>query len=172
MRRSGYTLVELLVVMSVNSVLMAAAAVLLGMLLRSEHHGRRHFEETNAMTRLAEQLRADIAAANGASIAAVTPDDNPAGTAAPVDHLNMEGDGRRVEYWRDGERVRRVEHEQQRLLSREAYTLAGLSKVDFVLSADQFVSVSLELREGNGSEVWTIESQLGKEQRLSMKEKP
>lgn len=63
MPRRGYTLVEMLVVISVSTVLLGAAVSMLYVLLRAEHGGREHANRATIVARLADQFRTDIHAA-------------------------------------------------------------------------------------------------------------
>ncbi|HVA45201.1 MAG TPA: prepilin-type N-terminal cleavage/methylation domain-containing protein [Pirellulales bacterium] len=173
-RRAGYSLVELLVVISVNSVLMATAAVLLGTLLRTEQQGRQHFERTSAMMRLSQQWRTDVAAARKASLVACTANGEASTAARPPDHLRLQGpETRAIEYWPDGDRLRRAEYQDQTVLRREAYTLADLAETEFMLSDDEMVMVRLTIGHAEGEhDVWSLESHLASDSRFSTEEEP
>ncbi len=67
-RRQGYALVELLVVISIGSLIGTAAAVLLGMLLAADRGSRRHLYESHTLCRLAQAFREDAAAAEVAEL--------------------------------------------------------------------------------------------------------
>jgi len=84
--RRGYLLTEMLVVISVSSVLAAVAVGLLGTLMRIERAGRRHIEETNGLSRLSKQFRRDVASAEEASI----PEENTGGQSEI--HLRLAAD--------------------------------------------------------------------------------
>ena len=66
--RGGYALVEMIVVISVNTALMAVAVGLIGALLRTERQGQHHCERTSALVRLADQFREDLADAGEAAV--------------------------------------------------------------------------------------------------------
>ena len=68
-RRRGYNLVEMIVAISITSVLAGVSLGLIGALIRADHSGRRHLEETQSLARLARQFRADVAQAQAAKLA-------------------------------------------------------------------------------------------------------
>ena len=63
MKRRAFTLIEMVVVITVSSALMGVAIVMLVALLKSEGSSRRHLEFCNILNRLDEQFRADVHAA-------------------------------------------------------------------------------------------------------------
>jgi prepilin-type N-terminal cleavage/methylation domain-containing protein len=63
--RRAFTLVELLVAITVGSVLMGIAVSLLLVLLGAEQSGRTHAERSESLRRLADQFRRDVHAAVG-----------------------------------------------------------------------------------------------------------
>lgn len=153
--RHGYALVELLVVMSVNSVLMAVAVAVLGMLLRSGHQGQYHYERATAIMRLADQFRNDVAAAREASLVAGS--------------LQLSGDDTVVELTCDGDRLRRVEKEDAVIRGREAYRLIDLSQAEFIVSDSKLVTLVLTFSdEARGiGDVWRIDARLAKDRRYA-----
>jgi prepilin-type N-terminal cleavage/methylation domain-containing protein len=158
--RRGYALVELLVVMSVNSVLIAVAVALLCTLLRSGHEGQYHYERTTALMRLADQFRGDIAAARDASVIA--------GSSAKSLQLSGPNDIT-VELTCDGDRICRIEKEGSALRRREAYRLVNLSQAEFIVSELKLVTLVLIFRDdarGIG-DIWRIDAQLAKDWRYA-----
>ena len=67
-RRRGYNLVEMIVAISISSVLASVSLGLIGALIRADHSGRLHLEETQSLARLARQFRADVAQAKAAKL--------------------------------------------------------------------------------------------------------
>jgi prepilin-type N-terminal cleavage/methylation domain-containing protein len=63
MRRRGFTLVEMLVVMTVGSVMFGIGVGVLHLLFQIERAGRDRVQQTRVLARLAEQFRADVNAA-------------------------------------------------------------------------------------------------------------
>jgi Tfp pilus assembly protein FimT len=174
--RGGYALVEMIVVISVNSALMAVAVGLIGALLRTEHLGQHHCERTSALVRLADQFREDLAEAREAAV--VHREANK--TALPdvdsqVKQLRLDGpDERMIEYGRDGERIRRIESQNQRVVRREAYHVLDLTDAGFEVSDDKLVSLHLTLGdEASGArDVWRIDARLAKNARFAREKKP
>jgi len=89
--RRGYTLVELLLVITVVGVLSATGAVLIGLLMSAESRGTGEIVVQTTFARLGRQLRADVHGAASADVADVG--DMEGG------QLNLTGvDGRNVRY--------------------------------------------------------------------------
>ena len=65
--RRGYTLIEMIVVMTAGTVLMGIAVTLLCALLRAEGTGRALVERSASLGRLADQFRRDVHAADQAA---------------------------------------------------------------------------------------------------------
>jgi len=63
MLRRGYSLVEMLVVLTVGAVIVGICVGLLHTLLRTEQNGRERVPQTRILVRLAEQFRTDVSAA-------------------------------------------------------------------------------------------------------------
>ncbi len=63
--RRGYSLIELIVVMTVGATLVGIAVTLLGTLLQADRAVRSHHEQNAMLDRLAERFRRDAHAAEG-----------------------------------------------------------------------------------------------------------
>lgn len=63
MSRRAFTLMEMLVTITVGSVAMAIAVSMLYTIMRVERNGREHVAQTGVLARLVEQFRDDMAAA-------------------------------------------------------------------------------------------------------------
>jgi prepilin-type N-terminal cleavage/methylation domain-containing protein len=63
MSRRGYTLVEMIVAMTIGTVIVGISVGMLHLLLRTERMGRDRVPQTRILARLAEQFRNDVAAA-------------------------------------------------------------------------------------------------------------
>ena len=63
MLRRGFTLIEMLVVMTVGSVIVGIGVGMLHVLLRTEQTGRDRVHQAGVLARLAEQFRSDVGAA-------------------------------------------------------------------------------------------------------------
>jgi len=59
-RRRGYSLMELLVVMTMSSVMLSVTVVLFTLLFRIERSGRDHVRHSAVLGRLADQFRRDV----------------------------------------------------------------------------------------------------------------
>lgn len=182
--RGGFTLIELAVVIAVNSVLMAVAVGLLGTLLRSERTAQQHWKQTGTPGRLAVEFRRDVAAAESASIVqgkAVADRQQP---AVPENILTLQSAGGRVvEYFNDGQAIRRVERAEQAVVRREAFILPGLAETTFDVpeeseidagDAPKLVTMTLRLASapGAGGKSWQITARLAKDLRFAHGDSP
>lgn len=172
-KRDGYTLVELIAVISVNAAMMAVAVGLLGTLLRTERQGQHHYEKTNALVRLADQFREDVATSRASTVSAEASGlGDSSQPAPPIKVLHLQAGDRRIDYLRDGPRLRRIEFEGKNVARREAYTLAELSDARFTVSEDKLVSLRMKL--GADANVpqgdWQIDAQLARDWRFALEE--
>jgi prepilin-type N-terminal cleavage/methylation domain-containing protein len=120
-RRPGYSLVELLVVMTVATVVLGAAGVLLHTVLRTDQAVRDEQQAHAGISRLAEQFRADVHAA-----VAVEPPAAEAGAAAqPVEYRLRLPAGQTVLYRFETGKASRLEQAGQEVKRRETFTLPG-----------------------------------------------
>jgi prepilin-type N-terminal cleavage/methylation domain-containing protein len=113
MRRSAYTLVEMLTAISVGSVLMGIAVSLVIVLLGAEQSGRTHAERSESLRRLADQFRRDVHAAVGE-------------TAGAEDRHGCRlrlADNTSVQYTVGGNGVSREERADSKTVRRESYVL-------------------------------------------------
>lgn len=173
--RSGYTLVELIAVISVNAAMMAVAVGLLGTLLRTERQGQHHYERTNALVRLADQFREDAAMSRTAMVGAdASGRGDGSQSVPPVDVLHLQAGDRTIDYLRDGQWLRRIEYERAKVIRREAYTLAELSDAHFAVSEAKLVSLRLNFgANANVSQAeWQIDAQLARDWRFTQEDKP
>ena len=165
-RRGGYSLVELLVVISVSSVLASVAVGLIGILMGVDRGGRRHLHETNALARLAQQFRADVAAAEDLA------SDGPHGL-----HLRL-SDGRVVDYASEAGLATREERLGEERRAREQFALPDEARLAFEVAAEQrpaIASASLASANdaaGGGDSAavrlgWRVEATVGRELRFS-----
>jgi Tfp pilus assembly protein FimT len=169
--RRGYALVELIVVISVNTVLMAVAVALLGTLLRTEHQGQYHYERASSLVRLANQFRSDVAASRSASLVAANAAQGNYPSGSKLSNmLRFFGDPEEqtIEFLRDGDRIRRVEYQGTNVVRREAYTLIDLTDTELVVTDQQIVSLRLAF----GDDAWRIDAQTGRDWRFAQEKKP
>ena len=112
MSRRAFTLMEMLVVLTVGSVMLGISVGMLHLLLRSEQTGRDRVHRAAVSARLAEQFRADAAAA-----LRQVPIEAPA-----LCQFILPGD-RTVTYRALPEEVRREERIAERPVRQESYSL-------------------------------------------------
>ena len=114
-RRRGFSVTELLVVMSVGSVVLTMSAVLIHRLMQTESQARRFYNVERTVLRLSDQFRRDV---HGAGAAAI---DNPAGTDSPFLRLTLV-DGQTLEYGRRGGVLSRIQKDGDKIVSRDEFT--------------------------------------------------
>jgi hypothetical protein len=165
--------VELMVVISVNAVLMAVGVGLLGTLLGTEHQGRRHFERTSSLVRLADQWRIDVAASRTATV--ITRDGGEAQTGRQIAVFRLQdGEEDKIEFSRDGDRLRRIEYRGPAVARREAYVLGELAEADFSVSEARIATLHLSFGDVNSAarDAWQIEARLARDGRFAGPQKP
>ncbi len=118
-RRSGFMLIELLVVITVGSVMMGIAVGLLYTLMQMDGKSRESSQDLAGLARLAEQFRADVHAAS-----AWTPlgQSAPQGAGYPGWKLQCTGDWE-IEYHAKEGTLFRTETAGGQARSRESYHL-------------------------------------------------
>jgi type II secretory pathway component PulJ len=124
-QRRGHTLVEMIVVISVWSVLLGGVAVLMSSLWRIEHASRDHTAMLNSISRLADQFRADAHSARTATLSS-----DQAESAADGLTMNL-ASGERIEYRAEAGRVNREERLGDEVKRRESYAFTPDGKVHF-----------------------------------------
>ena len=127
MSRRAFTLMEMLVVLTVGSVMLGISVGMLHLLLRSERTGRDRVHRAAVSARLAEQFRADAAAA-----ARHVPIEAPSPTLC---QFVLPGD-RTVTYWELPEEVRREERIADKPVRQESYTLPDGCSVAVTVNGD------------------------------------
>ena len=169
MKRAGYSLVEAMVAISISSVLASVALGLLGALVRADHSGRRHLNETQSLARLAGQLRADIGAAEEASLS-----DSKARLL-----LRLPG-GRSVEYAAEPGRATREERLGDVRQLHEQFVLPEAARLQFAVDEDPksgvaAASLAPEINEGGSEGIkgarlgWRVEAAIGRALRITRK---
>ena len=115
--RRGYSLIEMIVVMTVGATLMGIAVTLLGVLLQAERDGRTHIGQNASLNRLADQFRRDVhAAAANLPPRRTTPESPPGGSIWPAGHS--------VWYVAGRDEIVREERIGRTILRQESYTFA------------------------------------------------
>lgn len=137
-QRRGYTLLELLVVISLDSIICGLAVILVIALLHANRQSREHQHFGVVRARLVEQFCTD--AQRALDILPVEQDikqnafkDNSAdlqfGFTLP--------DGVSVEYQVEGDRIMRLERKTQKIVRRDQFTLPEASRVRFERIEDE-----------------------------------
>jgi hypothetical protein len=117
------SLLEVVVVLGVQTILLATAVGLIGRLLQAEQAGRKDLQALMSVDALAVQFRRDANAASEASIVETK------GTSAGIE-LALSADRRATYEVREGS-VQRVERQAEEVLHREAYRLPRTWSVSF-----------------------------------------
>lgn len=122
--KSGYSLIEMIVVMTAGTVLMGIAVTLLCALLRAEGTGRALVERSTSLSRLADQFRRDVHAADEAVQGIHWPPDAE-GATLRVPARNGEPDAhiRSIEYLAGEGTLKRLEWVGEEVASEESYDL-------------------------------------------------
>lgn len=112
--RAGFTLIEMMVVISTTAALMSFATVLLALLFRADHAGHDAMAQQLAIAHLSRQFRADAHVATSAQVA----QDNPGALELSLD------DGRTVGWTSSEGTVSRFDRRGDAVVSRESYVLS------------------------------------------------
>jgi len=115
--RSGKSLVELMVVISVVSVVLAACTTTLAALLHLERQFRRDAEQTTTLARLATRIRSDAHQASGLQ-------------AGETCVLSLPG-GEAIHYALDGRAITRIVRRGEAIVHRDAFRLPGDAAIAF-----------------------------------------
>jgi type II secretory pathway pseudopilin PulG len=118
-RRRGFSLVELLVVLSSVTVLLSLTAVLLTRAMRSQAETRHYFESQRHALALNEQFRRDVHAAQSVELDAAALKKNE------LVRLTLDENGT-VAYLREERGLTRVLTQSDGAVSREEYDLGGV----------------------------------------------
>jgi prepilin-type N-terminal cleavage/methylation domain-containing protein len=136
-RRRAFTLVEMLVAISMSSVVLGVVGVLLHGAWQMQQSSSDHRTLLDGMNRLAQQFRDDVHAAT--SVTVVTPDaasassgastassaDEQAANAQPISQFLAElAGGQRIEYLVDKSAINRIVRSGDSVSQRETYVLA------------------------------------------------
>jgi prepilin-type N-terminal cleavage/methylation domain-containing protein len=178
-RNSGYTLVEMIVVMTAGTVLMGIALTLLTALLRAEGTGRALVARSTSLVRLADQFRRDAHASVGAAEAVkglpgkegltflvASPDAvGPQEDAAPL---------RSVEYFAEGTAVERLEWTGESVSGQDSFDLGdGYTAKLAIDRADgrQLVRLAIVPKDASSAanRRWQIEAVLGWDHRFAQR---
>jgi prepilin-type N-terminal cleavage/methylation domain-containing protein len=161
-RRSGYTLIEMILVIAAVTMVMGLAATLLAAMFKVERGGRHAVNDADTVARLARRFRADAHAAESFQ---------PRSSKPGETGCELRGaDGDSVAYRLDGERLRREHKSRGKVLDRESYDVTRLGPVAFGWDG-HCALLSLPRRVELGTAVarppLQIEAVIGKNARLS-----
>ena len=159
--RRGYSLIEMIVVMTIATVIVGLSAAILHLLLRTERNGRQQMHRSAALARLADQFRSDVHAAAHQPV----PDD--ANPSCWTFELKA---GRNVQYRAQAGQIERVETLGGKIERRESYALPPDAAVAIATPDDTKPPVAtLMVREPPNREI-RIAAVLGKDHRFSKPE--
>jgi prepilin-type N-terminal cleavage/methylation domain-containing protein len=113
-RRRGFTLIEMLVAITVGTTLAGIAVFLLYSLMKSHNTGREHLEYRRTLNRLAEQFRGDVHSMQKTSLDA---------TETLCDLLPNMPDDTQLRYQCLEGRIDRSELQGEKIVRRESYML-------------------------------------------------
>ena len=166
-RRRGFSLVELLVVMTGVAAALGLCIGLIHMLTRLDRASRAHLAETSALARLADQFRADVRASDADQFKTLE--------KSSVEGLDLALGGDRAV--RDNARaggVERIERRGDAVERRETYRLPGKGAPRLEVrceEGDVWARLLLTAAPGPSRGV-SIEALLGKDRRLAAEEAP
>jgi prepilin-type N-terminal cleavage/methylation domain-containing protein len=145
-RRRGFTLIEMMVVITAVATALGLCATTIQLLLRLKADAQSRFSANVGLERLARQLRSD---AHAAAVALV---DAPRGGKAASLRLEF-GPKHGVAYEPRKSAVVRLESQDGNLTHREAYALEPATEVEFEIRPEagrQFVAVVMRKRNAKG----------------------
>ena len=127
--RSGFTLVEMLVVISVAAVMLGLSVSTIHLLLDAEHEAARSLRFNTSVARLAQAFRGDMHASRQVEL--------PASEAGQPIVLVASADGRQFRYELDAHLATRIETEAGKEVHREVYYFPPHSSLRFEHRSDQ-----------------------------------
>src|SRR5688500_17495083 len=120
MKRRGITLLEVAITVSLTGILLAATAVLLTVLFRTEVQIRRDLAQQTTLARLNLRFRTDVHLAT---------------ECAATDDCRLElADGRTIQYAWEAPRVTRVVHLEGKVVHRDSFDLPRGANVSFTIT--------------------------------------
>ena len=157
--RRGYSLIEMVAVMTVGSLIFGVSVAALLMLLGTEHTGRQQMQQRASLARLAKQFREDVHAA-------VREMPRPEAGAACWS-FEMPG-GKAVEYNYGAGGIERIETSGEKVERRETYTLPAGAMVNIARAKEASpATVTLVVRQAEGDRELCISAVLGKDHRFA-----
>ncbi len=156
--RRGFTLIEMVVVISVGAVLMGIATAILCMLLQSERSARDDLHAGGCVARLAEQFRQDVHAAARA----------PRSLDRASCRLKLPPDRTVVYLFKPGVVNRTEWNGNEVLIRQESYDLPAESAAHIEVAADaQPPVVCLLLEQPHGGGPLRVEAAVGRDRRFT-----
>lgn len=145
--RRAFTLVELIIVLTVATAIVGVAVMLIELLLRSERDTARGFRNARVLMRVSQIFREDVHAAERVEVNAPEVDKKPG--------LNLGlSDGRRVYYEIDAHELRRTESQGDKASHQDTFRFPPRSELRFEVVEKRSI-VQLEIRRARGSEELT-----------------
>ena len=139
--RSGFTLVEMLVVLSVAAVMLGVSVSTIHLLLDAEREAARSVRFNTSVARLAQAFRSDIHASRHVEL--------PASEAGKPIVLVATADGGQIRYELDEHLATRIETEGGRQVHREVYYFPLHSRMRFEHQPDQkLVRLEIDMAAG------------------------
>lgn len=151
--RQGFSLIEMLAVMSAMSILFTAAVTTLAFLMRVEMKGTERLENQLVLQKIAHQFREDASTAQNAEISKQN--------SQQILKLALR-QNTSVTYLTNspGEGVRREYHKEGKLVSQEEYLLplTGVTFQTQKINQQELVSMELEIPDVTGHENQTLQA--------------
>ena len=130
-RKAAFTLVEMLIVVSLSSIVLCTVGVIFHGLRSAQRALGEHQTAIDNIARLAEQFRADV---HSAASAETTPAAESGDNESPNDMLKLAQPGEKViEYAADGNCVTRIVRAGDQTTQRESYALPERCQVQWQL---------------------------------------
>lgn len=131
LRSAGFTLVEVLLVVSLSSIVLCTVGVIFHSLHSAQRSLGEHQTAIDNIARLADQFRADVHSASSAQITPAAPSSD---NQSPHDMLKLSQPGQtQVDYETDGNCVTRVARSGDQITQRESYALPERCQVQWRL---------------------------------------
>jgi prepilin-type N-terminal cleavage/methylation domain-containing protein len=136
-RRAGYTLIEMIVAITMSGAILAVAAGVLHGLLTSDKNGQQHMVRHQSLARLATDFRNDAHAALEADFS----------KASQLEFTLPERD-RKIRYREAPDGLVREEQSGGAVRHREAYRLSEAVKIEFLKESSSPALLSLRIHTG------------------------
>ncbi len=169
-RRRGFTILEMLVAITVCTVLLGIAVVTLRALMISQNAGREHLQYCRNVNRLDEQFRRDVHATQNISAG---------GKEGIIEMQSAAAEEIKIRWQCFADRIERTELQGDKIVSRESYLLPPASEAALQLQSQPDASVACILilpRQQAGkvlpAPVVRIETLVGMDSRLAKIQAP